>query len=306
MYNPYGGGPGLNRFLLVSVVLHALLFVALPNLDSMFEPDMPSMAGGGVVQIMHIESSAVARLSPVVDPSSHSTTPRVTEPRPQAEVQEQRTAAEQATASAQEPEVAHVSVERGQPVTPEQPLVPEPTVREEPGVGGEGEFLTSPDGPEVVVEMEDYEDDTPPEDEQDPGGISGSGTGTAGEEDQAGMSESGEGEAESAPPIPAPPASGSSIYPGGGGPVFPKHAQHGRIEGSVKVLVSISTEGKMLGYYKLASSGDEQLDQYVFDFFENDFVPIPLERDYSMEMTISFRDFTPSTEYGEIRWLDSP
>lgn len=69
--------------------------MALPNLDSMFEPEVPSMAGGGVVQIMHIESSAVARLSPVVDPASQSTTPpRVTEPRPRPEVQEQKDAAE--------------------------------------------------------------------------------------------------------------------------------------------------------------------------------------------------------------------
>ncbi len=96
-------------------------------------------------------------------------------------------------------------------------------MREEAGAEGEGEILTSPDGPEVVVEMEDYEDDPSAADEEDPGGISGSGTGTAGEEDEAGMSASGEGEAESAPPIPAPPASGSSVYPGGGGPpVFPK------------------------------------------------------------------------------------
>lgn len=154
--------------------------------------------------------------------------------------------------------------------------------------------------------MEDYEDDPSAADEEDPGGISGSGTGTAGEEDEAGMSASGEGEAESAPPIPAPPASGSSVYPGGGGPVFPKDAAHGRIEGSVKMLVSISTEGKLLGYYKLASSGDELLDQHVFKYIEIDFVPIPLEYDYSMEMTISFRDFTTGVEYGEIQWLNVP
>ena len=307
MFNPYGDGPGLNRFLLVSVLLHALLFVVLPSVESVFEPNLPSMAGGGVVQIMHVESSAVARQSPIVDPQSQFTTPRVTEPRPRPEVEEPETTPEEAVASTQEPEAeeieVEVGVERGQPVSPEPPTVPEPTVRETPSSEEPGELLTSPDGPEVVVDTEELEPE-PSEQETEPGGISGYGTGAAGEDDQGGASESGEGEAESAPPIPAPPASGNSIYPGGGGPVFPKDAAHTRLEGSVGVIVHVSTDGRLLDFFIVFPSGDAFLDDYVRNYMERDWRPIPLELDYSMNMTIIFRDFNTHIEYGEIQWLN--
>ena len=69
MHNLYGDEPRLNRFLLISVVLHAILFFTLPDLASRLEVDVPGMAGGGVIQIMHVERSTNPRPSPVTDPS---------------------------------------------------------------------------------------------------------------------------------------------------------------------------------------------------------------------------------------------
>lgn len=86
MNNPYGDEPRLNTFLLISVVLHAILFFTLPNLGSLLETDVPGMAGGGVIQIMHVETSVNPRPSPITNPASQTTVPRVTEPRPQPEL----------------------------------------------------------------------------------------------------------------------------------------------------------------------------------------------------------------------------
>lgn len=80
MHNLYGDEPRLNRFLLISVVLHAILFFTLPDLASRLEVDVPGMAGGGVIRIMHVERSTNPRPSPVTNPLSQGTVPRVTIP----------------------------------------------------------------------------------------------------------------------------------------------------------------------------------------------------------------------------------
>jgi membrane protein involved in colicin uptake len=57
VHNPFGDDAPLNRFILISVILHAILFFALPDLSSIFDVDTPGLAGGGVIQVMHVETT---------------------------------------------------------------------------------------------------------------------------------------------------------------------------------------------------------------------------------------------------------
>ncbi len=322
MQNPYGEDSRLNRFILVSIVLHAILFFTLPDLSSLFEVDVPGMAGGGVIQVMHVETSVNPRPSPVTDRLSQTTVPRVTEPRP--EPQSKESPQEQAVAQPEVPKAPEPQVEQARPTLPEPAVVPEPEpvipvapeipeVREE----GRGDVLTSELGPELVVESPTREVVEPPVDarpepeerlapEQH---ISGSGTGTEGQSDEPGSSESGAGAAETAPPPPPPPASGRGLHGGGGVPMYPKNAEHDGVEGVVFVTIEVSASGELQSVALAKSSGDERLDFQAVRYIEGMWTFASQPYDYSMQVAVVFAKeenrFVSNVEYGEVAWLNA-
>lgn len=330
MYNPYGDEPRFNRFLLLSVVLHAILFFTLPNLGSLLEADVPGMAGGGVIQIMHVETSVNPRPSPVTNPVSQTTVPRVTEPRPLPEDPAQ----ENAVAEPLEPQVPEPQVEipspaivdpipitpEPEPVAPAEPepaLPPEPPVEEVLDEVDAGDVLTSETGPEVVVESHSREAVEPPvearpEPEERPvqQHASGSGTGTHGSSDEPGTTESGEGTADAAPPAPPPPASGRDLHGGGGVPVYPKNAEHDGVEGVVFLIIEVSADGVLQDVALERSSGDLRLDTQAMRYIQGMWTFVGQPYDYSMQVAVVFsredNRFVSNVEYGEVNWLNVP
>lgn len=341
MQNPFGEGPRLNRFILISVVLHAVLFFAIPDLSSLLEVDAPGLAGGGVIQVMHVETSVNPRPSPVTDRLSQTTVPRVTEPRPQSDEPPQA----QAIAQPEEPQVPEPQVEQAHPAVPEpevaptpepeviqepevdpepepepepEPVVPEtPEVPEVPDASSQGELLTSPDGPEVVVDAEPREVVEPPvearpEPEERPSSqqTSGSGTGTEGASDESGITESGEGTAATAPPPPPPPASGRELHGGGGVPMYPKNAEHDGVEGVVFIAIEVSASGELQNVVLEKSSGDERLDFQAVRYIEGVWTFASQPYDYGMQVAVVFsredNRFVSNVEYGEVHWLNAP
>lgn len=322
MYNPYGEEPRLNRFLLISVVLHVIMFFTLPHLDSFLESDVPGMAGGGIIQVMHVETTVTPRPSPVTDRLSQSTIPRVTEPRPQPEAEP----VEEPIAQSETPLVEEPQAERGQPAVIED--VTEPSVVEEEPVEpdlapdiideeGRGEVLTSPEGTEVAVEAEfDREVVTPPteplpEPETRPNRkTSGSGEGNEGTADEAGESESGQGSAETAPPPPPPPPSGRSLHIGGGSPTYPKNAEHDGLEGIVVLALQVSAGGELQEVTLVRSSGYELLDLQALRYVENLWAFKTMDYDYAMEVEVVYKReanrYVTSLNYGEVHWVNLP
>lgn len=328
MYNPYGDEPRFNRFLLVSVVLHAILFFTLPNLGSLLETDVPGMAGGGVIQIMHVETSVNPRPSPVTNPVSQTTVPRVTDPRPLPEQPPQ----EDAIAEPQEPQVPEPQVEHANPAIPDPipitpdpepvapepaPITPEPPVEEVLDEVGAGEVLTSETGPEVLVESQSREAVEPPveerpEPEQRPEQqhVSGSGSGSHGSSDEPGTTESGTGTTDAAPPAPPPPASGRELHGGGGVPVYPKNAEHDGVEGIVFMVIEVAADGVLQNVTLERSSGDLRLDTQATRYVEGLWTFVSQPYDYSMQVAVVFsredNRFVSNVEYGEVNWLNVP
>mgnify|MGYP000851220731 CR=1 FL=1 len=320
MRNPFGDETRLNRFLLVSVVLHAILFFAIPDLSSLFDVDVPGMAGGGVIQVMHVETSVNPRPTPVTDRLSQTTVPRVTEPRPQPET----SLTEQPVAQPETPQTPEPQVEQTRPAIPEPEVAPEvePTVPEVPEApevpeSGSGEVLTSPHGPEVVVEPAAREVIEPPvearpEPDQRPASTtSGSGTSTGGSSDEAGSSESGQGTAETAPAAPPPPASGRELHGAGDKPpTYPKNAEHDGVEGVVFLSIEVSAAGQLQGVILEKSAGDERLDFQAMRYIEGMWSFNGQPYDYSMAVAVIFSKednrFISHVEYGEVKWLNAP
>lgn len=318
MYNPNSGDPRLNRFILVSVVLHAVLFFTLPNLSSLLEPDVPGMAGGGVIQVMHVETSVNPRQSPITDRLSQTTVPRVTEPRPQVEAPPQ----DKAVAQPKVVEVEEPKLEQAKPKVLEEPTMPEPDptpeppMKEVPDDAGRGEVLTSPVGPEVVVEAQEREVIAPPiekrpepEKKPDTQNSSGSGQGVDGSSDNPGVTESGKGTAQTAPPAPPPPASGSGLH-GGGKPQYPKNAEHDGLEGVVFVVIDVSAQGELKRIVLDKSSGYEILDLQALRHIQAIWVFDSGPYDYSRQVAVAFikegNRFVTNVEYGDAKWLNAP
>lgn len=316
MYNPRGEGPGLNRFLLISVLLHALLFITLPNFYSPLETDYPGLAGGGVIQVMHVDTSSVSQLSPVTDRLSQATIPRVTEPKP---LPERPQPEEAAVAQPQPPEIAEPRAEQSGAHQEEQPEPEEstgeeseaPAVEELPYVAGEGDLLTSELGEEIVV-AEDSKDILEPSQPSSPAADepispSGTGEGFGGEDDESGISQSGTGTEEAAPPLPGPPPSGFSLHLGtGGNPVYPKNAENEEVEGTVIIAVRVSRGGQFEVDF-VQRSGNKILDDYSENYVRTNWQT--LDYDYIAYVELVFvkeeSKFIARRDY-DVEWLGEP
>lgn len=341
MINPYGEESYFNRFLLVSVVLHAIVFLTFPQWSSLFTSDTPGIGDGGVIKIVGMQSSVNSLPSPVTDRLSQTTRPRVTEPRPLPEA----APVQNAVAQSQPAEVPEVSspqpsptpdpvveeVHIPEPVAEAEIPVPEapapevetPVVEASESTVGEGELLTSETGREVAVADQDpgLQSITPPSDprpqpeEQVPAGeetvgASGSGTGVQGEDDNAGISQSGTGTAESAPPAPPPPPSGGSLHAGGGSPTYPKNASHLGVGGTVQLVAAVRANGDLISVVISSSSGHSDLDMQALRTVENLWAFRTAEYDYTIELFIHFKneggEFSTSYDYGEVEWINLP
>lgn len=324
MYNPYSDEPRLNAFLLVSVVLHAIIFFALPNLDSFLESDLPGMAGGGVIQVMHVETTVNPRPSPVTDRLSQSTVPKVTEPKPIPEVEPEKVA----VAQPEIPQVEQPKVEQAKPALVEPEPQPQPEVQVEPLTPepekveqalevqqpeAQGEVLTSPSGPEVAVEPAPIDLTEQQRSEPEPSESaqsSGTGEGTEGIDDEAGISQSGQGSAVSSPPPPPPPPSGSSLHIGGGSPTYPKNAEHDGLEGRVLITLEVAAHGELQSIALIRSSGYEILDLNALRYIENLWSFKTMDYDYTMDVEVIYTKennrFITYPDYGEVKWINLP
>lgn len=342
MINPYGEEHNFNRFVLVSVVLHAIIFLTFPQWSSLFMSDTPGLGDGGVIQILDLSNNVSPLLSPVTSPISQSTRPRVTEARPVPEAPE----APVPVSQPRPPEVQEVSAPQPSPTPnpvpeeanipastpePEVPTPQAPTPEAQPASPsvpeaptGPGELLTSEHGQEVVMAEEDpgTQQVTPPtqphpEPQELPRGeenigASGSGTGVQGEDDDAGISQSGgTGEAESAPPPPPPPPSGRSLAQAIGDYRigYPKDAEHARLEGTVYLEVTVSPSGEV-EVKVVESSGHLELDlQAVWEIERLPFPPAAYgEYSNLMYVEFSYVDGRFVTRHGyaeESQWINA-
>ena len=282
------------------------------------------MADGGIIQVMHVESSVNPRPSPVTDRLSQSTIPRVTEPRPTPEPKPAQAAvAQPKPAEVEKPVVEQakpaVAQEQQETPVPEEEPAPQAPVSEEPVESGPGELLTSESGIEAVIQDElesrtvvEPPTEPRPEPTQRPAhaDASGSGSGTEGEQDDVGTTESGEGEAETAPPAPAPPPSGRSLHAGGGTPLYPKNAEHDGVEGTVKLAASVSASGEIISVVVTESSGDTRLDQQALRTIQLGWKFKEAQYDYVIDLDVIFtreqNRFTTDVQYGEVRWINVP
>jgi len=341
--NPYGEEHNFNRFVLISVVLHAIVFLTFPQWSSWFMSDTPGLGDGGVIQILDFSNNVSSMLSPVTSPTSQTTRPRVTEPRPQPGAAEAPIPVAQPE-PAQVPEVAAPQPSPTPNPVPEEPNIPAPVSEPEvptpeiptpqaqpasPDISqtetGTGELLTSEHGQEIALREDEPGRETVspptqprPEPEALPAGdenigASGSGTGVQGEDDDAGISqEGGTGEAESAPPPPPPPPSGRSLAQAIGDYRigYPKDAEHARLEGTVYLQVSVSTTGEV-EVRVLESSGHLELDLQAVWEAEHLAFPPAAYGNYTNVMWVDFRyvDGRSVTDYGfaeESQWINAP
>lgn len=340
MINPYGEEQQFNRFLLISIVLHAIVFLTYPQWSSLFESDLPSSGEGGVIQVFSVQSTVPSLPSSVVDPVSQTTRPRVTEPRPQPD----QPPVQNAVAQPLPPEVPEPAAPQPSP-TPD-PVMEEPTIPEriaeseiptpevpkpaEPqaestaaATVGEGELLTSESGPEVVLPDSSLgsEEVIPPtqphpQPQELPAseanvGASGSGTGIQGEDDSAGTSQSGTGEADAAPPPPPPPPTGRVIGAAAGNfrVNYPKNAEHLGVQGTVQLQALISASGEVLDITLVRSSGHTLLDTHAGLVAAN--YPWPSDVDvYWAEVFVDFRyqddQFSADIRFGETGRVTAP
>lgn len=164
----------LNRFFLVSLILHAILFITYPKWSSILISDIPGVERGGVIQVFMAEASPASLRSSVTNPLSKTDVPRVNEPRPttQAPVREavaerQAVVEDVAPRPKPNPEPDPVPVVEQQPAPPVTTEARPDVVRTQPEVPREpppevtkpAEILTSEGGtpllvPETVTEVQ--------------------------------------------------------------------------------------------------------------------------------------------------------
>ncbi|NLM26028.1 MAG: energy transducer TonB [Firmicutes bacterium] len=332
----------MSRFIFLSIVIHAILFLTYPQWSSLLVSDSPGFEKGGVIQVVYQPVDSNTREeSPVTDRSSVTTVPQVEPPRPTSEPPKELAAV--APVPADIPEVAIPRPEPAPEPKPElepQPLpepvevtvesAPTPEVSEpvqeieRPIVQESGELLTSEHGREVVVEEQQEQKDQrlaaaapvdptapaqPVVEEQRPDSSTGQEL-IGGESDlDVGTQESGVGEAEVAPPPPPPPPSGRSAHIGGRNPIYPKDAEHEGIEGTVTLDVTVSRSGQVIDVELVASSGDPRLDLQAIQTIKLLWEFQGMYRDYVVTLDIEFTratdgSFGSQVHYGDTRWLE--
>lgn len=328
MYHDEREQSGMNLFILISLIIHAVIFMLYPLFISPSQID--GIGDGGVIQVIYTESGTGTQVSPISDPDSTTEAPQTEPPRPTEEPPK-----EIAVVVPTEQEVVEPELPRPKPVDKPQPEVivepepkpevvtevPEPerseVIQPQPQLETEvepspatSELITSEAGIDVVVD--ELVSDTIPVSEviveqdqlpeivtPDPTTarpqtidheISGSGTSDLGSnsDGEDGIIESGTGEAEYSPPPPPPVPSGTSLIAGAGSIHYPKNAQDSGSEGTVILDVYVSSTGQITKVELIQSSGDSRLDNQARLEVPAEWELPGLELDYVITLNIDF------------------
>ena len=331
-----------NVFIFISLVIHAVIFWAIPDWNSFFNFGVEGTSQGGMIRVTYVQSSTAKELSPITNPASTTSTPQVKQPRPTEEPPQEHAASTPVTPESVD-NISPPVQPRPQPVEiaePTAPVVTQPLPEEEPEVEIEPEpitsqIITSETGTEIFIDEQeepetevepviepaattdqeltpvaDTEPDSPAEPDSEPelGDTDASGTGTSivGEVDDGSgsLQESGTGEAEVAPPPPPPPAASSVInVNGNGGVAYPKDSQDEKSEGVVRLDVLVDTDGRAQDVVVLLNSGDSRLDQQAKLTFLRNWEFRSLENPYILTIDVIFSLVEgPRVEPISIRW----
>ncbi len=328
----------ISRFVFLSVVFHALLFITYPQWGQMLEGDVPSLERGGTIQVLRVEQSPARQISPVTNPASSTTAPTPVETRPQESPQQPQ----QPAVAPQEQEPEEPATPRPEPQPEPEPEVrqeqvevaPEPEAQPEPQVPpatepepepATAELLTSERGEEVVVDEErlPVQPDPEPQPEpmprptpapepsssdtvQDASAPSGSGQDAdAGADDAAADTADGQGQEEQAPPPPPPPSGRSLVAGDGRAPQYPKSAEHDEAEGTVRLEISVTAGGETISVVVARSSGDSRLDNQAERYIEARWQFQPAAQAYILTLDVEFLIGEDATIYfGDVRWAD--
>lgn len=334
----------LNVFIFLSLIIHAVVFWAIPDWGSFFRFGVEGTSQGGMIRVTYVQSSTADELSPITNPASTTSTPQVEQPRPTEEPPKEHAAAIPVTPESLDnisppvrprPQPVEISEPAPPVVTQPQPQEPEVEIEPEPI---RSEIVTSETGREIYIEEEEPETEVEPviepvstaepvdeplhaadpepeahvqsDAEPDEGDTDASGTGTGIVGDIEGGSgsvqESGLGEAEAAPPPPPPPAASTVInINGNGGVAYPKDSQDEKSEGVVRLDVLVGIDGRAQDVVVFNASGDPRLDQQARLTFLRNWVFRPLDKTYILTIDVIFSLADgPRVEPISIRWAE--
>jgi len=316
----------LNVFFFISIIVHAIIFILVPNLDGLINYGSDGFAQGGVIRVIYSQTGTAKELSPVVDPTSKTTSPQVEQPRPANEPPKPNAVSTPVRPESQDNIVPPVQprpqVEaEAKPLQvkePEQPKEVQPVVEPKSGDLPKAEqivadeLLTSETGREIYVEpvepavVTDVKpqvespivDESPVEETEEivsepqvDSGPSGSGDSPiGGSSDGAGsIQESGAGNAEVASAPPSPPAASDVLnLRGNGGLAYPKNAVSDGAEGIVLLQITVAPAGNVLDVSIIQSSGDSRLDRQAQLTFANAWEFNGADLTYILDVKVEF------------------
>jgi TonB family protein len=285
-------------FVLVSLILHAMLFFVFPRWEAALGTGLFAGPGGGIISVVPIE---------IQQPAPRAQVARQ-QPQPQPQ---QRSASEETTPPKQEPEPAPVETAKAEVSQPE----PEPTPTPQDDVRAPDTRVVPEPEPEPVVndhalQQPDSNGDhvLTSEHGQDVVMAGGSSTDAAGQAASSlSETEPDEEPAEPAPPPLPPLPAASSIVAGGGRIQYPKNAINEGLAGTVKVEAYVpkgSTSANRIEI--IQSSGASSLDQVARLTIQNGWRMEPMLEDYILTVTVSFSgppEFHVSIHYDGVRYV---
>ncbi len=301
MYTGDESDRSFGAFVLISLILHAMLFFVFPRWDFAVGPGLFAGPGGGIISVIPIEvqqpvprTQAVRQQPQQQTPPRQETTPPKEEPKPVettkavvTQTEQESTPKPQQTTSAPQEEVK----------APDTRVVPEP----EPESATSEQALPQPDSnAEQVLTSEQGQHAVLAGGDSAPAGeAGGSPSDTESDEEE-------EPTPQSPPPLPPLPAA-STLVSGGGRIQYPKNAINEGLAGTVKLEAYVpkgSTRATRIDI--IESSGAASLDQVASLTIENGWRMEPLLEDYILSVTVSFSgppEFRVSILYDGVRYV---
>lgn len=297
VYNGDDLDRSFGAYVLISLILHAMLFFVFPRWDFAVGPGLFAGPGGGIISVVPIEVQQPART-------------QVTRQQPQQQTPNRQTA----TPAKQEPEpveTAKTQVTQTQPEAAPKPQDPTPPPQEdvkaadtrivpEQQPATSEQALAQPDrnGEQVLTSEHGQEAVMAAGNSADAGETSSSNT----------SAESGLEEERTPQPPPLPPLPAASTLVSGGGRIqYPKNAINEGLAGTVKLEAYVpkgSTRATRIDI--IQSSGTASLDEVARLTIQNGWRMEPLLEDYILSITVSFSgppDFRVSIMYDGVRYV---
>lgn len=303
MYTGDESDRSFGAFVLISLILHAMLFFVFPRWEFAVGPGLFAGPGGGIISVVPVEVQQPAPRTQAVRQQPQQQTPRRQEPTPPKEEPEPVETAK-AEVTKTEPEPAPKPQEttpapQEEVKTPDTRVVPEP--EPEPDPAASEEALSQPDSNgEQILTSEQGQDAV----------MAGGDSAPAGEPGGSSSETESDEEAEPTPPSPPPlpplPAA-STLVAGGGRIQYPKNAINEGLAGTVKLDAYVpkgSTRATRIDI--IQSSGAASLDQVASLTIQNGWRMEPLLDDYILTVTVSFSgppEFRVSILYDGVRYV---